>query len=136
MIRGRVTEIDSLQALEDRLQSGRMDAVDNYATVAIVVKQYVMSRLQEVLGRDKAAHFNVVVGPSIGTVDILVDPIDDVGKMIYDGTQAHTIVGDHMPIGRDLYANSVNHPGTKAWGPEIQAIVNEGIVLGLAAGEL
>ena len=129
MIEGRWRGIDTLDDLEDRLYSDAITNHDNAEGMMIAARQYVMTMLEQLLGPEKMRHFEVVIGPSDDNFIIDVIPIDDVGKMLYTGTDRHPIAGESMPIGEGLYANFVDHPGTPGYATEIDAIVNQAIMI-------
>lgn len=124
MITGQVTGQQSLFELEGRLSAVEASAALNAEVLGLFAKQIMEQKLQQLLG-DKKKHFSVHIVPSLRGVLIDVNPIDEVGDYLYYGTAPHDEFGISMPIGDGGFANAVYHPGTKAWKPEIDALVGE-----------
>lgn len=135
MIEGRWHGLESLEALEDRLYSSMSTHQDNYEGMVIMARQYVMTMLEQLLGSDKMRHFDVIIYPDPETIIIRVVPNDEVGQMLYTGTERHPISGESMPIGEGLFANHVDHPGTKGYGAEIDEIINQALMIAYAGSE-
>lgn len=135
MIEGKWHGLESLEALEDRLYSSMATHQDNYEAMVIMARQYVMTMLEQLLGPEKMRHFDVIIYPDPDTLIIRVVPNDDIGKMLYSGTERHPITGISMPIGDGAFANYVNHPGTEGYGPQIDEIINEALMIAYGGSE-
>lgn len=127
---GYVEGLEELEKLEADVATTDLQAIIWMEALSVAVRQAVTNKLQTLLG-DKMSHFEVVIIPSPEAFIVSVRPVDEVGVYLYEGTQPHIIMGDNMPIGGDIYAQEVRHPGTKGYKEEINVILQEAMALAM-----
>ncbi len=128
MISGKVTGQGSLQRMQDELMLIDASYELWIEAVALAARQYVTHRLNTDFPQ-YAPHFEVVILPNPESVMIQIRPVDEIGVFLYEGTEPHMITGQSMPVGADIFAQSVNHPGTKSIKEELDGIVDEAIAI-------
>jgi hypothetical protein len=128
MISGKVTGRRQLSRMQDELMLIDASYELWIEAVALAARQYVVHRLNTDFPQ-YAPHFEVIIMPNPESVMIQIKPVDEVGTYLYEGTEPHMITGDSMPVGADVFAQSVNHPGTKSIKEELDGIVAEAIAI-------
>lgn len=95
--------------------------------MSTAISEYINVRLKQIFG--ESLHFVAHVEYlSEGVFQVKISA-DEIGVYLYYGTSSHRInsIGA-MPIGEGRFAHSVNHPGTAARQPEIDAIIQEALI--------
>lgn len=133
MITGKIINIKGPEKIENRLRSADQIAQGLAVQYSLLLKQNISQNLAQVLG-DKSRHLDVSLSGGGFMTIITVQPKDAAGKFMMTGTNPHRITSNRpMPLGDGRFAYSVEHPGTKGKGEEIEAAIRRSILESRAA---
>lgn len=124
MIHGRVDN-RATKNVKQRILDLESKLFEYHMQYATMLRSLMESNVRQAIG-EKSKHFNFSIEGNGMNVAVKMTFADDVGKYLYYGTQPHKIstTGEKaMPIGGNLFAKEVNHPGTKPMKPVIDQAI-------------